>query len=351
MSQKIYGLQVLRFAAASGVVIDHAILQVAGQRAADDPLLRVSWFIGDCGVILFFAISGFIMMVTNRDKFGSSSSAIAFLTSRLLRIFPLYFLVTTAQFINKFYSTPLYTFENYGKSLLFIPYIGDDGHMRPILGQGWTLNYEMFFYLIFALSLTLPKRLGLSICIVLLAILGFGSGGPDAPSVAMFYTTPLLFYFVFGIGCALAIEQTKVSIPASPQIFAGLALPIAATVAIGFLYGDAPFATAARIALVSGCVFICANMRQSNGTLVERIAEYLGDASYSTYLCHGFVLGAAKVLSSRIVGGNLVMMIGFILLMIVVANVGGALVFTFIERPIARLLRVLPVRRAAIRAA
>ncbi len=47
-------------------------------------------------------------------------------------------------------------------SYLFVPVLRDGGELRPVLGQGWTLEYEMFFYALFAISMLLPRRVGLA---------------------------------------------------------------------------------------------------------------------------------------------------------------------------------------------
>jgi peptidoglycan/LPS O-acetylase OafA/YrhL len=48
--------------------------------------------------------------------------------------------------------------------------------MEPVLGQGWTLNYEMFCYALFAIALTLPRRIGLSaLFLMFIGILASGT--------------------------------------------------------------------------------------------------------------------------------------------------------------------------------
>lgn len=139
----IRSLQILRGIAALLVVFYHARL------VFDIP--HDSWFyalsgIGYAGVNLFFIISGFIMCYTTDRRTGP----LKFMGRRLVRIAPLYWLILL--FHAGFHSL---TDPQTYLSMLFIPL---SVQSPPFLGfaawtVGWTLNYEMFFYPVFALSL------------------------------------------------------------------------------------------------------------------------------------------------------------------------------------------------------
>ena len=110
------------------------------------------------GVDIFFVISGFIMLVTSRQ-----TSPAEFMVRRLIRIVPLYWALTllvSALLILKpeLFRTTVVTAPFLIKSLLFIPYAnpGHGGEVMPILTPGWSLNFEMFFYLIFCFVLIFP---------------------------------------------------------------------------------------------------------------------------------------------------------------------------------------------------
>lgn len=143
----IRSLQILRAIAALLVVFYHAIQEI------DIP--HDSWFyslsgIGFAGVNLFFIISGFIMCYTT----DSRTEPLKFIGRRLVRIAPLYWLILL--FHGGFHSL---TDPDTYISMLFIPL---SVQSPPFLGfaawtVGWTLNYEMFFYLVFSLSLLAGK--------------------------------------------------------------------------------------------------------------------------------------------------------------------------------------------------
>jgi exopolysaccharide production protein ExoZ len=99
---------------------------------------------GVMGVDLFFIISGFIMVYITQNNDGSWDYLKKFFIKRLIRIWPVYVILTL------FIAIPSFDFEGlYKLFLAFIFYPND----YPPLKVGWTLNYEMYFYLIFGLSL------------------------------------------------------------------------------------------------------------------------------------------------------------------------------------------------------
>lgn len=116
---------------------------------------------GPLGVDLFFGISGFIMLVTTWDKpIGPAE----FMAHRIKRIVPLYWLATLsmvglAVVAPALFKTLKWDAATLTESLLFIPHysLSFPGDIKPLLVPGWSLHYEMFFYVLFAGAL-LCKR-------------------------------------------------------------------------------------------------------------------------------------------------------------------------------------------------
>jgi peptidoglycan/LPS O-acetylase OafA/YrhL len=114
--------------------------------------------IGSFGVGIFFVISGFIMAMichTNPEHF---------LARRVARIVPLYWLLTLVIFfiasvaprmLGAATANPVFLV----KSLLFIPYFHHDAFF-PILFLGWSLNYEIHFYVLIAAALLISRPHG-----------------------------------------------------------------------------------------------------------------------------------------------------------------------------------------------
>jgi len=145
-------IQALRAIAALMVLVWHFRSSVKGEFEAS--VLNIFFANGFSGVDIFFVISGFIMIYSTGDKPGGALRAILFLVKRFARIWPLY-AVGTLLYVMFLLSLGWFTSEEYKKlwpSLMFYPVMP-----APTLDVGWTLNIEMYFYLIFALSLFFDK--------------------------------------------------------------------------------------------------------------------------------------------------------------------------------------------------
>ncbi|MBA3897949.1 MAG: acyltransferase, partial [Sphingomonadaceae bacterium] len=160
------------------------------------PLIHV----GSFGVDIFFVLSGFIIAhVTARDPRG-------FAAKRLIRVLPLYWLATLAVFAAARAAPALFaatdpSWLNLARSLLFIPYARPDGVVQPLLFLGWTLNYELLFYAIFALALAVGgTRASLVAVALLVALTMVGLAIPPDLTALHFWTRPILLEFALGIG-------------------------------------------------------------------------------------------------------------------------------------------------------
>ena len=343
--KKYHGIQILRFAAASLVVAEHLIGNVVNHWANAGHYELPP--LGLIGVIVFFGISGFIMVTTQYDAFGSVAKSADFFFRRVLRILPVYAIATTMQFINKFHFSENYTIVNYFKSLLFIPYVGEKGFYRPILGQGWTLNLEMFFYLVFALSLILPRIGGLALSIaVFVAFAATQSYAAEMNAVMAFYMQQILLFFVCGMLIAALCKHVQWrSVSVAPPL--GICLVLLAGGTWVNLYLPEGVQLAYNLAMVSACVWAAASYQPVHTGKTVRFMERLGDASFSTYLFHGFMLGAIKFLSYRTEEGQPLKLALLLVFAVVLANLIGLLMYRFVEHPIARLLKGLTGQQRA----
>lgn len=193
-------VQYLRAAAALVVMYFH--VSVLTQETWGLDPRRVD-HIGAAGVDLFFVISGFIMamIVARPGAFDGKS----YWRRRIARVLPAYWVITflvfglAALLPSLFHSTTA-NLSHLLVSLSFLAMDHGEGTTVPMLVVGWTLNYEMFFYAIVAVTAGLfsDRRLlgasGVLVCLVLIGVLF----EPANPSLA-FYTNPILLEFVFGI--------------------------------------------------------------------------------------------------------------------------------------------------------
>lgn len=157
-------LQALRAIAAIWVVIYHCHTEAwhwlsPGQPRPPEPF---PWM---AGVDVFFVISGFIIVLSSRKLFGAKGGFRLFVTRRLIRVLPLYWFMTTLFLAVAFILPQVLNSATPGwreilSSYLFYPMQRSDGLTVPVYSIGWTLNYEMFFYTLFAFVVMLPQRLG-----------------------------------------------------------------------------------------------------------------------------------------------------------------------------------------------
>lgn len=331
-------IQQLRGVAAFGIVAHHVL-------DALDNHLAPGWtawnpVIGTFGIDLFFVISGYVMAmsVDRRDP-----SVRRFLFDRITRIVPLYWLLTFAACIPlllgmKIFANKIFSADHLLRSLLFLPPLTPGDSPFPILFVGWTLNYEMGFYLLFALAIgVLPGRLrkgavvfGLSAACLAHAL----SNGALLPSAG----DPIVAGFALGILVWEAQSRAWI------DRLAGL--PVLLAGACGFVLidmADVDVHSSARLgvsacaaAIVAGAVAL-----ERSGTLLwADQLKRLGDASYALYLAHPFVLQVVGKLA--LVGGLTATTGGIalsILIMIAASIACGFFVHEWVEKPLTARLR------------
>jgi peptidoglycan/LPS O-acetylase OafA/YrhL len=333
MTQQFNGLQILRFVAAMLVVAMHLTqaisVYVTGQGGAH------YWHAGTAGVDIFFVISGFVMTVSTRGlplqapaRWGA---AWVFMKRRILRIVPLYWFYTLLKaalvlalpaLAMKSTIVP----EHLAASLLFIPAMSPWGAVQPTLPVGWTLDFEMLFYTLFtaAIAFGAPR---IRFCLaVLLGLFLAGDLFPQFVPLA-FYSQTIVFEFILGMCIAHALMHYR-----SPAAAVGAAVSLAGFAFIfGFPWSDTsarifPWGVSAAV-IVLGAVWLEPAMARLP---LVRPLSFLGDASYSIYLSHTFVVPGA-VMALHLGGLNSPIMMFFIVAAL--ATVAGCLSHLWLEKP------------------
>lgn len=267
----IYNIQILRAFAALAVVHFHTI-GTARSYGFEANLLSGLEGWGGSGVDIFFVISGFIMVYVQRLK---SRTPAGFLADRVIRIVPAYWILTLAFFCMSVAlpgasRTHVPTVEWTAYSLFFLSQAGL-GQM-PVLFVGWSLEYEMLFYLILGASL-FARNLIVSIVLTSVAVIVFSF---------VFAQGALLLEFVFGmaLGVLHQFDRRRPAFGLAALIVGALLLlsPIVYPIDMGrTLHAGLPGALV---------LYGCLNVRQIRGAL----GKLLGDASYSIYLIQVFTI-------------------------------------------------------------
>lgn len=346
---KLPHIQILRAFAALCVVAFHAQNDAAVVAARLGTNFATSgafpWL---AGVDVFFVISGFIMVYASSRWFGSEGAPRVFLAHRLARIVPLYW-VTTAIYLAVVFFAPALLNSEYleprfvAASFFFIPAPRPDGTVQPLYSLGWTLNYEMFFYGLFAVAVMFPRRRALPTLIcALILIVGLGKALGPLPQPFGFWSDPIILEFAFGAAIGWArIEGAFLNPPARLCLsLLGLALLAGdLTRPAAYLVLSRPLAYGVPASLlVASAAFVSPAPREGRNAMM-RAGVLLGDASYALYLLHPFVIRALRELVTRSGSAHLIGAWGFVVLCVAVAAVVAVCVNRLFERPLTAAVR------------
>jgi peptidoglycan/LPS O-acetylase OafA/YrhL len=283
MPGKLNNIQALRAYAALSVVFFHTGYLIPG----------ISPF-GFYGVDVFFVISGFIMagICDIRPE--------KFFLRRLIRIVPTYWIATFGIFILSAVAPELLKatrphFDELVKSLLFIPFVKEDGLLQPLLFVGWSLNYEMYFYVVLSVALLFVKgkRAPLTAACVLLIVPLVLLRIPDRNALVRFYSDTRPLEFVLGIATYYIARSMPVRVIHKLRWILLTASALAAIELI--LYFTVPHSYYPQDWVAFGVpsavlVLSAAALAKSGFDIRSKWIILLGDASYSMYLLHPFVL-------------------------------------------------------------
>lgn len=339
MSTKINAIQSLRASAAILVLASHALLYPLAEQSL--AYGRLGWL----GVILFFVVSGFIMVaVTGQGRFEAGT----FLRRRVLRVVPLYWAFTLmaaalALVLPELFKTTVFDGQQLLLSLAFIPFYNPASHgLHPLYKLGWTLNYEMFFYVSFALLAVLDARR--RVVVLTLAYLGLTLVGlvlqPQSP-IPAFYTSYMPLAFVAGAWLGIAHIEGRLA-----QMSKSMLLPLAAIGIAGLMEGFwidrgiVEDSTAFLGLLAFACAAVALFVGLERHLPRFKLLEQLGDASYSIYLVHIFAVAAvAGVLLRLLEPGNGFVVAAAIAVAIVCGLAVGWALYMLVEKPLMRRLR------------
>jgi peptidoglycan/LPS O-acetylase OafA/YrhL len=280
----------------------------------------------------------------------SSLNPSHFWLKRIFRIVPLYWMGTLGVFLIALAAPNLlnYTTARPGelwKSLFFIPFVKESGRMAPILFLGWTLEYEMFFYLVFAAALAINKKRDGWLAILMLSVVAIaGRLAHPASTFLSFYSNPIIMEFALGILGFYAWRKWR---PRLAQLPVTVAVLISLACYAIFFRIDKGVPSSIHFAkIVPGFLFqgglslvilMCFLSMEGKFSFPRWILA-VGDASYSLYLFHPYViqLVSRKIISLAVLTPLSVMaLIGTIGLCFLFAIAS----FKFLERPSNEFLR------------
>jgi len=313
---KVYfpNLNGLRFIAAFMVIIHHLeqLLNIYGYHNYWDN--RVIAILGILGVKLFFVLSGFLLtyLLLAEERENKKISIKNFYIRRILRIWPLYYIVITLSFflLNRIelFNIPYFTdhlnenlWSYFTLFLFLIPNVAlyNKGAIVPYATQSWSVGVEEQFYLLWPILIRFFKNkllllLGVIISIGLLKHFGF-----DFIKKYIYWNNFLdeveIFIRHFSIdsmavgGLFALILFEKYTLLKYLLINIVLFLSIGLTIFFISFSIKVPFVDAYAILFALIILNLAANKTVKN--LMENvILKYLGKISYGLYMYHVVVI-------------------------------------------------------------
>lgn len=279
--QEILALQYLRALSVIAIVMAHQFKQ-------DMPI----WENAGVGVDIFFIGSGFIMFVLTDLR---SVTPGRFFVDRITRIVPLYWLATLICFAIVITGHQIWgataSIPHLLMSLFFIPADNGMGAIYPTIPYGWTLNYEMLYYIVFGLILFLPQKYRLAaLSSMFIGLILYGEVVQPTHPIPQTYTDPCLTDFIAGGVLAqffgMSLDRTSWA-----RTLTGSAVVTAAMYGVGLVYPTMQLAWIGTLIFVA--VLVIERLRR-----MPRLesAKFLGDASYAIYLFQGIAFKLVEVL-------------------------------------------------------
>ena len=296
-------IQVLRGIASLVVFYHHLTGNVAKVLGFESPHQFFSF--GFCGVDLFFIISGFIIYKTSSNYPIDFDSFKNYLKKRFTRVFPIYWIVVLPILLTSFLflkSNYTFTIAEILKTLLLVP------HHNAINAVSWTLSYELYFYLIF--SLTLLNRFALIIPIVIISLTIFNSITHQFGSGLLhqtdwyFYFSPFNFDFLIGVLIAKYLKTNFLNLNLT---IISIVVGIIFLVFFGMSVQDDVSNRRILIFAIPSTIFVISfiNLEKQFSVKFPHWLIKIGDASYVLYLIHfPIIILATKFLKKYIHGNN-----------------------------------------------
>jgi peptidoglycan/LPS O-acetylase OafA/YrhL len=253
------------------------------------------------GVDIFFVLSGFVIALVIQDQ----SSPKEFAINRISRIVPIYWILTTVLFLLIYIYPPIVrkstaetaTFFLYLKSLFFIAYY-DVGQVKPpLLRVGWTLNYEMFFYVSVWLSLLFFRKQAVktTFIIILSSFIAPLLIISENPFFTEFFNSHYILEFLLGILVFQIYKIGHLSIYSRYCPF----IAISSYALMAFIDANEISGNHFLFFGIPSAVLLLAMLGNENfyaksSSKLILVLTLMGDASYATYLSHFFLVEGFK---------------------------------------------------------
>ncbi|MBW4614352.1 MAG: acyltransferase [Desmonostoc vinosum HA7617-LM4] len=355
--KKLNLLQVFRGLAAVLVILIHGNSLFAIN--LKQPFLSNAFKFGSAGVNFFFVLSGFIIYYVHKNDIGKKFKFKEFLFKRFLRVYPIYWIVLIPRL---FSTTKDINFITCLSSFVLFPYPSP-----PIVNVSWTLSFEVFFYLVFSLTILAGLRYLAPLIFIWLATISFYWFFHSLNILTLPKNNLSLEFILSGhhlefcFGCLAAYIVTKFKVrQATPILALGITLfslssianvHIVNTIADSQSYplyvrAIAPILTPMEefsfvyYGIPSMLIVIGAAALDLNREIqIPSIFIYLGDASYSVYLTHASVINILTNLIAKMHLENMFYSDLSKFFILIISLLVGCIFHSYIEQPLLKVFR------------
>jgi peptidoglycan/LPS O-acetylase OafA/YrhL len=326
------GVQALRGIAALSVVVAH-IVSIRTDMGIESSIALGALAVLQSGVDVFFVISGFIITVTavragaERGRWG----AVDFAWSRVQRIYPIYWVVLAAAFVSSYWISvgpPVFSGDKLTTDVILLR-----TPANYFVSPAWTLYFEVSFYAAAAVAIALVPRQFFTAALT--ATLLFITSAVLRPDIDFgVFSHGLTLEFGFGVVIALLIQRANLGLTA-PCLSVGLLLFATG----GYLQINGHVSNTMRVltfGLGAAFTIYAVIVAELRGTKFPKLLQWLGDMSYSLYICHYLIV----VWLALNVVDWVPRPLQLVLWLAAVLSV-SALVYRFIERPLSSRIRYM----------
>jgi exopolysaccharide production protein ExoZ len=344
--KKNHLLQVFRGISVILVVLYH--LDIICQAKLKQAFLFHAFYFGLSGVDFFFVLSGFIICYVHYSEIGQRSLTRfkSFLIKRFIRIFPTYWIITLLVSIFLLllpnFKNSNITFEFILKSLILFPQ-----KVTPIIQPAWTLICEVFFYIIFSITILLEPifYIPITLFFTIGSIIGQIVGNPSIPPhdnewIGLFFGN-LNNEFVLGCLSAFLVIHERVFFK-KILLPLGISLFITAGIFVNYIVEDPSYSSRLFWFGIPSFLIITgsAHIDIKNFNAILSLLLYFGDASYSIYLIHGPAISVMSQLALKFRLDSLVYNASLLYLLIgCIAIFFGCLYYTLVEKRLLHFFR------------
>lgn len=340
-------LQALRAFAAVAVVAYHL-----GTRSNEKLGLRLlgnALNAGNVGVDVFFVLSGFIIFSIHRVDIGHPAEARRYLRKRLVRVYPMYWIVASVAlviFLTGYGDAVNRNVAVIIKSAILFP---QNSGVYPVLNVAWTLSFELLFYGMFAMWIAWSRRRALRYWVVwltptlvlwLIRVTGLGTSRGNLIDGFLFDGRNL--EFLLGCGTAwLFVRRPRVPF-ARALMWLGVIYTVTMAALVGAnasfrpLHGDPVLVFGVPAALM---ILGAAAWDRSGASAPPRILVRLGDASYVLYLINFNLVTTALLLLRHFGVGTPLLRIAYALATALITCAIACVIHERVEAPMLRRLR------------